>query len=113
MSFDESQWASKDVQSRWKEGQKAQGQKRRRDNITRERVDHKGIKVDYIKTSSNVADILTKGLSAPSTSASAEALGLQTMDSILNPWDQTSFYLDAPDDNSMTQEDLEALVYGN
>ena len=31
MSFNESWWASKDVQSRWKEGQKAQGRKRRRD----------------------------------------------------------------------------------
>ena len=84
-------------------------------HVTRERVDRKEIKVEYVKTLSNVADILTKGLSAPSISASTEALGLQTLDSVLNPRDQTSLYLDPhdPEDNSMTQEDLEALVYGN
>ena len=84
-------------------------------HITRERVDRKEIKVEYVKTSSNITDVLTKGLSAPSTSASTEALGLQTLDSVLNPRDQTSLYLDLhdPEDNSMTQEDLEALVYGN
>ena len=54
-------------------------------HVTHERVEHKEIKVNYIKTSSNIADILTKGLSAPSTSTSAKALGLQALDSILNP----------------------------
>ena len=84
-------------------------------HITHERVDRKEIKVEYVKTSSNIADVLTKGLSAPSIAASTEALGLQTLDSVLNPRDQTSLYLDPhdPEDNSMTQEDLEALVYGN
>ena len=81
-------------------------------HVTRERVDHKEIKVEYVKSSSNIADILTKGLSAPSISASTEALGLQTLDSVLNPQDQTSFYLDAPDD-STTKEDFAALVYGD
>ena len=81
-------------------------------HITREWVDRKEINVEYVKTSSNIVDVLTKGPSAPSTSASTEALGLQTLVSVLNPRDQTSFYLDAPDDR-MTKEDFTALVYGD
>ena len=81
-------------------------------HVTCEQVDCEEINIKYIKTSSNITDVLTKGLSAPSTSASTEALGLQTLDSVLNPQDQTSFYLDALDD-SMTKEDFVALVYGD
>ena len=78
-------------------------------HAVRERVARKEIEVEYIETRSNIADILTKALSAPSTASTIEDLGLQPLDSVLK---EESFYLDASTnpDSSFTQADLDALL---
>ena len=80
-------------------------------NATWEHVERREIEVEYVETKSNHANILTKALLAPLTATAAENLGLQTLDSVLNPTppEEESHFLDAQDE-SFTKEDMLALL---
>lgn len=74
-----------------------------------EQVANREIKVEYIETKSNPADVFTKALSADLTSSATENLRLQTLDSVLNTtYAEQSFYQDP--DKSWTTEDQKALL---
>ena len=89
-------------------------------HVVRERVENGEIEVDYIGTDSNIADVLTKALNGPKTSAAVDRMGLRDLNTVLYPeptvqtaeYEQdASLYEDAKQDTSgFSLEDWKALI---